>query len=403
MNQTLTVGVVGTGTAGSAIALLLARAGHDVTVFERVDEPSTKGAGIMLQPSGLGVLRRLGLYDEVVGQGSRVAHLLARTREGRVLLDLAYQSLDAELFGLGVHRGVLFEALYGALAHSPAKIRTGVTIERATREERPHLVTDSGERLGPFDLVLACDGARSSVRDHTIDVAKSVTVYPYGALWFIGEDEAGEHRGTLLQTVAGTRDMVGLLPTGHPRFTGGKPLVSLFVSVPQAEVPAIRAAGIAKLRDRVLDLCPTAETVLDQVPDTDHLTFAVYHDVVMSRWHAHRIAFLGDAAHATSPQLGQGANLALCDALALATALEQSRTLEDALGAYTSSRRAHLDYYQLATRWLTPFFQSDLTLLGPLRDLCMPPLSQIAYVRREMVRSMAGTKAGLLWGEYAPA
>jgi 2-polyprenyl-6-methoxyphenol hydroxylase-like FAD-dependent oxidoreductase len=394
--------VVGTGTAGSAVALLLARAGHDVTVFERVDEPSTKGAGIMLQPSGLAVLAALGLYDEVVPQGSQVAHLLARTREGRVLLDLAYDSLEPALFGLGVHRGVLFEALYGALRRSPARLRTGVTIPRATREERPYLVTEAGERLGPFDLVLACDGARSSVRDHTSDLTKSVSIYPYGALWFIGEDEAGEHRRTLLQTVSGTRDMVGLLPTGHPRFAGGKPLVSLFVSVPSVEVPAIRRAGIAQLRDRVLGLCPTAETVLDQVPDTDHLTFAVYHDVVMSRWHGHRLAFLGDAAHATSPQLGQGANLALCDAFVLARALAGTPTLEGALAAYTSARRAHLDYYQLATRWLTPFFQSDLTLLGPLRDRLMPPFSRIPYVRREMVRSMAGTKAGLLWGEYVP-
>lgn len=400
--ERLRVGIVGSGTAGSAAAVLLARDGHDVTVFERVADPGTKGAGIMLQPSGLAVLRFLGLEDQVVAQGSRVDHLLAKTREGKVLLDLAYERLSAGLFGIGLHRGVLFEALYGALLREPVQVHTGVSIQRATSGERPCLLTDEGERLGPFDLVLACDGARSSVREHATSLTRSVVAYPFGALWFIGHDPAAEASGRLLQTVDGTAEMVGLLPTGRPDFHDGKPLVSLFVSVRATEVPDIRRAGIGPLRDRVLGLCPSAETVLDQVPDTEHLVFAGYHDVVMPRWHTHRMAFLGDAAHATSPQLGQGCNLALCDAHALAHALRQARTLEEALASYTASRRAHLDYYQLATRWLTPFFQSDFAVLGVLRDFVMGSFGKIPYVEREMVRSMAGTKAGLLWGDYAP-
>jgi 2-polyprenyl-6-methoxyphenol hydroxylase-like FAD-dependent oxidoreductase len=251
--------------------------------------------------------------------------------------------------------------------------------------------------------VLACDGARSSVRDHAAGLSREVVAYPFGALWFIGDDPDDRFGGKLLQTVDGTAHMVGLLPTGRPAFHGRKPLVSLFVSVAASEVEGIRRGGIGALRDRVLGLCPAAEPVLDQVADTDHLTFAGYHDVVMPRWHAHRLAFLGDAAHATSPQLGQGCNLALCDALALVRALESAPTLDEALAAYTASRRAHLDYYQFATRWLTPFFQSDLTVLGPLRDAFMGPFGRIPFVEREMIRSMAGTKAGFLWGEHLPA
>jgi 2-polyprenyl-6-methoxyphenol hydroxylase-like FAD-dependent oxidoreductase len=130
----------------------------------------------------------------------------------------------------------------------------------------------------------------------------------------------------------------------------------------------------------------------------DQLTFAAYHDVVMPRWHVTHAVLLGDAAHATSPQLGQGCNLALCDAAALADAVAAEPTVDLALASYTASRREHLGFYQLATRWLTPFFQGDLDVLGVARDLLMGPASRIGFVRREMVRSMAGTKTGMLWG-----
>jgi 2-polyprenyl-6-methoxyphenol hydroxylase-like FAD-dependent oxidoreductase len=396
----LRVAVIGAGTAGAAAALFLSRAGHDVVVFERMPEPGPVGAGIMMQPSGLLVLERLGLAKRVIDRGSRVARLVCETPEGVPVLDLHYAMLAEGLFGVGLHRGVLFETLHGALVASRAEVRCGVAVGRVRpgRSNKVEVVDDDGHGLGVFDLVAVCDGARSRVRDAMQGLAKTVRPYPWGALWYIGHDRAGAHAGQLRQLARGARNMVGLLPTGLGPGDGATPLVSLFVSTRADTVDAVRARGLEAWKDEVLSIAPMAGPVLEQLHDFGELTFASYYDVILPRWHAHRTALLGDAAHATSPQLGQGCNLALCDAAALADAIAAEGTVDAALARYSASRRAHLAYYQLATRWLTPFFQSDHDWLGALRDAVMGPACALGFVRREMVRSMAGTKTGILWG-----
>jgi 2-polyprenyl-6-methoxyphenol hydroxylase-like FAD-dependent oxidoreductase len=158
----LRIAIVGCGTAGPAAALLLARAVHQIEVLERVPDPSPVGAGLLLQPTGMAVLRELGLLDEIERRGARVERLHGETASGRVVMDLAYAELRPGLHGLGLHRGALFEALFGALRDDERiTVRTGVDISRVEGDP-PSIVTSDGERLGPYDLVVAADGARCS-------------------------------------------------------------------------------------------------------------------------------------------------------------------------------------------------------------------------------------------------
>jgi FAD-dependent urate hydroxylase len=107
----LRIGIVGYGTGGQAAALLLARDGHRVEVFEQAPQLGPVGAGFLLQPTGLAVLWQLGLLDETLRHGARVGRLFGETREGRAVMDMRYRDLDRRLFGLGMQRGALFALL----------------------------------------------------------------------------------------------------------------------------------------------------------------------------------------------------------------------------------------------------------------------------------------------------
>jgi 2-polyprenyl-6-methoxyphenol hydroxylase-like FAD-dependent oxidoreductase len=396
VQASLDVGVVGCGFAGSAAALFLARAGHRVTVYERVPQPAAVGAGILLQPTGIAVLARLGLLDAVRSRGAPVHALRCRTASGRPVFDLRYERLAAGLHGLGIHRGALFEALLAALNAAGADLRCGATVD-AVDDVGPRARVYGPERslLGEHDLVVVADGARSRLRDGARGLVRS-RPYRWGALWFVGADPDGRFAGTLSQVCDGTRRLAGFLPTGLGPSGGEAPLVSLFWSLRMDGLEAWRLAGLEAWKREVRILEPRAEPLLEQIVDADQVLTAGYVDGVMRRVASGRCVFVGDAAHATSPQLGQGTNLALVDAATLADALSDGSDVEASLARYASARRHHVRFYQFASRWLTPFFQSDVHGLAIVRDRLFPVAARIPLLEREMVRTLCGVKKGVL-------
>jgi 2-polyprenyl-6-methoxyphenol hydroxylase-like FAD-dependent oxidoreductase len=390
------VGVVGCGTAGAASALFLARAGHDVTVFERVADPKPVGAGITLQPTGQAVLARLGLLAPIRARGARLDRLWLTNARGRTIVDLPYRDVGADLFGIGLHRGVLFETLFAAVRVEPrVTLRLGADISAMHRDAAGRwLTTSSGDAVGPFDLLVVADGSISELHPHT-EIPHRVTPYPWGALWFVAADPGRAFTGELRQWVDGARHMFGILPTGLGPGSD-QPVVSVFWSIRADRVPAWRAAGLAPWKAQIRGFDRATEPLLDQITEPAQVIFTQYRDVAMRRWHEPGAVFIGDAAHATSPQLGQGANLALWDAMILADAVAAAATVDQALDAYTRARRRHLDYYQFATRALTPFFQGDSRMLGLVRDVFFPISRWLGPLRRRMVRTMAGIDRGIV-------
>ena len=143
------IAIIGSGTAGAASALFLSRDGHKVTLLEKIDQPGAVGAGVMMQPSGMSVLRELGLEEEILKVGARVERLHATTPTGRMVLDLRYERLDKRLYGLGLHRGALFQALYGAVLGEEIAVEVGVEVECVEQSDSGGctLVASDGRRF----------------------------------------------------------------------------------------------------------------------------------------------------------------------------------------------------------------------------------------------------------------
>ena len=388
MQGSLRIAVVGYGVAGQAACLFLSAAGHALSVFEQADAPGPVGAGFLLQPTGLAVLSRLGLHEQALAYGQRIEQLYGCNVAGRSVMDMCYADHAPDCFGLGMTRGGLFTLLHRAYDGNGA-IHSGTRIQGVSPDGR-YLSDSAGQQHGPFDLIIAADGAHSVLRQHS-DVAKRQMLYPWGAMWCLLPAAAWPHVGVLHQRYAGTREMIGLLPVGR-RDDSEDRWLTFYYSLPGEQVDAFDEKALQRLRGRVGELWPEALPLLASIQSAAQLNRARYRDVVLHRAVHGNVVYIGDAAHAMSPQLGQGVNMALLDAQALADALAQHHVLAEALDAYQRERRAHVGIYQRLSRWLTPLFQSDHQALAGPRDRWFGPLARMPMARGQMLRILTGTK-----------
>jgi 2-polyprenyl-6-methoxyphenol hydroxylase and related FAD-dependent oxidoreductases len=383
------IAIVGYGAAGQAASLFLAEQGHRLSVFEQAAAPGPVGAGFLLQPTGLGVLARLGLHEQALAQGQRIERLHGCNVGGRRVMDMRYADHAADCFGLGLTRGSLFTLLRDAYADA-AQIRTGACIEAIDADGR-HLHDSVGERYGPFDLIVVADGAHSRLRASMPRLVRRQRTYPWGAMWCLLPADKWPDHDVLQQRYGGAREMIGLLPVGRRADCDGRWLTFYF-SLPGEQVDAFDDAALARLRERVAVLWPEALSLLASIRVPQQLQRARYRDVVLHTPVQGRTVFIGDAAHAMSPQLGQGVNMALLDAQALADALATTGDIEAALQLYPRARRHHVAVYQQLSRWLTPLFQSERDGLARLRDIAFGPLGRMPLARGQMLKILAGMK-----------
>ncbi|MFC5435522.1 FAD-dependent oxidoreductase [Rhodanobacter umsongensis] len=385
------IAIVGYGTAGQAAALFLAAQGHALSVFEQAASPGPVGAGFLLQPTGLSVLARLGLLTPALASGQRIERLHGCNDRGRCVMDMRYADHAPDCFGLGLTRGSLFTLLRDAYADAP-DIHTGVRIV-SVDAAGGRLYDSAGRSHGPFDLVIAADGAHSVLRDAAPSLVRRHPVYPWGAVWCLLPAEGWPLGDVLQQRYGGVREMIGVLPVGRRADREGRWL-TFFFSLPGAQVDAFDAMALTRLHERVGALWPEMLPLLANIDSPGQLHRARYRDVLLHRPALGRLVFIGDAAHAMSPQLGQGVNMALLDAAALADALHEAPTMDAALHGYSRRRRSHLAVYQCLSRWLTPLFQSERDVLAWLRDVGFGPLGRMPLARGQMLKILTGSKMG---------
>lgn len=386
------IAIIGYGTAGQACAALLARDGHAVEVFEQAAAFGPVGAGLLLQPSGLQVLWQMGLLPAARRLGARVDRLHGQNQHGRTVMDMRYAELDRRLFGLGIQRGALF-ALLRAAWPAADTVRCAQRIV-AIDVEHGFIQNQSGERFGPYDLMIGADGAASHARAH-VGGTRLDRPYPWGALWCLCPASGWQPRNELRQRYVAARKMIGMLPVGM-RDDDPVPRLSFFWSLPTRTFDEWERGGIEAWKHEIAALWPETLEPLRQIEQPTMLARASYRDAVLPRWRRGRLVLIGDAAHAMSPQLGQGVNMALLDAWTLCRALREARDLDTGLRGFERERQAHTGIYQFWSRWLTPVFQSDLDLVARWRDRLLLPLGRMPGGRGNMLRILSGTQRGWL-------
>jgi 2-polyprenyl-6-methoxyphenol hydroxylase-like FAD-dependent oxidoreductase len=402
------VGVVGCGVAGTTAAYLLARDGHRVTLLERAAELGPLGAGILLQCSGQAVLKHLGILDRVLAHAAPLSELYARHATGGTLIRTRFADFAPGARSYGVHRGILFKALFDLVQTQPVDICSNCEI--VGREDKSNgvvLIDAHGRQHGPFDFVIAADGSRSRLRK-ICGFKTSITEYDHGTLWLnapgdgialtnpLNAQNAGNpDAGTcarLLQVVERNRKLFGLLPLGDG-------MVSLYWGLPVREFEHVKARGLEALKREILKFAPESAPILDFIHELEQFLFTNYRHIYVRQRYDDRVILIGDAAHAMSPHLGQGINMALVDAWRFAATVRDCPTPIAAFRDFHRMQRAYVRYYATITNLLSPFFQSDWGILGWGRDWALPLLPHIPFVRRQMLMTVCGLKGGFFRGQ----
>ncbi len=371
--------IIGCGIAGPAVALFLQRAGIATEIYEAQPAPDDY-AGIFLTvaANGMRVLKTLGLYEQAVAAGFPTNRLVMWSHRGKQLgeVPISLPTTDGTV-SLTIKRGVLQRILReAALAqvipiNFDKRLATVTTSDGATAGARSILAHFADGTTANGDFILGCDGIHSPLRQ-LIDAAAPPPAY------------------TGLLSGGGYAHMPDLATTTNTmHMTFGKQAFFGYLVKPDGEVywfenhslagtpdrATIAATSQADWRNKLLDLHRDDQPLINAIirnTQGDIGMYPIYDILRLPRWYNAAIMLIGDAAHATSPNSGQGASLALEDAAVIAQCLREASTPLAAFATYEQLRRERTEKIVKYSRQMG----SNKALSNPaarwFRDLTMP-------------------------------
>ncbi len=324
--------IAGAGIGGLTAAVALSRAGHEVLVLERMPELAELGAGLSLAMNAMAALREIGLYDEVVAVGNPIHEFRHRTADGSVMRSWPMDVLEQRLGEVGhsMARPALQRVLRGAAA--AAEIRTGcavIGVDQDAAGVTARLADGSTERGA---ALIVADGLQSTLRPQFDPTPLRYAGFTaWRGLASPGSD-LGEPLDRQTQTY-GEGSVFGTIPLG-----GGQ-----FYWYATLNAPAGGRDDPGTVKQSLLDRFGRwHDPIPDLLQSTDGGRISrsdVYDLPERPRWGTGRVTLLGDAAHPTTPTLGQGACLSIEDAAILARHLATgSSDPAPALRAYEAER-----------------------------------------------------------------
>lgn len=344
MTHTSRAIIIGGGIAGPAASLFLQRVGIEPQIFEAYPEPATIGGGFQIAPNGMRVLRALGLADRVASAGAPSSEFAFRNQRGRPIGRVRIRQSEP---GVTILRAAFQRILLDETA------RHGVPIAYGKRliaiEDRPGAIVaqfDDGSAV-EGDLLLAGDGVHSRVRGLILP-AHARPRYT-GMLGVGGFSESGaagpsdSHDAHQLNFTVGAR-----LQFGYANVCATQPRWGWWCHLPQEPELSrqdLQAIPDAEMRTRVLEAFRGWHSPVESLisATSQVMRTAIYDVPALPTWHLGRVMLLGDAAHAMSPAGGQGASLALEDAMLVGQRLAGRRPPREAFEQVESLLRARAE------------------------------------------------------------
>jgi 2-polyprenyl-6-methoxyphenol hydroxylase-like FAD-dependent oxidoreductase len=336
--------IIGGGIAGPAAALFLDRIGISATVYEARRRGEDAGAGLGFAPNGMRVLAALGLADAVRERGDMVLEYVFRNARGRTFARYALES--TERFGqpmIALRRAVLQDALDEALRRRGVGLELGrrlVGVEQDADGVTAHFGDGSSAR---GDFLIGADGLHSATRTLVLPESPSPS--------FVGLIGIGALIPRSRLPAVSAVDLAAMHFTFGARgffgyCGGGEGTVMWWSNLPRPE-PFTRGELAApdgvrqEMLERYGDYHEPIPSLIRATQEPIRLN--IFDVPPLPRWHCGRVLLIGDAAHAVSPNAGQGASMALEDAMYLATLLRGCAELPAVFDRFERDRKPRVE------------------------------------------------------------
>jgi 2-polyprenyl-6-methoxyphenol hydroxylase-like FAD-dependent oxidoreductase len=321
--------VIGAGPGGLAAAIALRRCGFDAAVYERAAVMRELGSGLTLWPNAMKALDGLGLNAALRSVGLPSAGIAMRSWRGELLFDVMPSVQSENRFGvsgIAVHRAELIDVLLEVLGRDVVTLNARCVGYEQGEKGVTALFSDGTQARG--DLLIGADGIKSAIRTQLFGPTKlryaGFTVWR-GVAQFALAEKVG-------LTTMGRGAQFGLFPMTRGR-------VYWFASVNAAEAEKDWATGRKReLLERFRGWHEPVEAVIGATPESSILRNDIFDHDPLGRWSEGRVTLLGDAAHPSTPNMGQGACQAIEDAVVLANCLRGSQEVAAAFKAYEARR-----------------------------------------------------------------
>jgi 2-polyprenyl-6-methoxyphenol hydroxylase-like FAD-dependent oxidoreductase len=327
--------VVGGGIGGLSTTVALRRSGiADVDVVEINPRWDVYGVGIIQPGNAIRAMAELGLAEQCVAQGHAMEGSRSHDRDGNIVADIDFERPAGVAFPAmnGITRPKLHQILTDAVLASGANVRTGVTFTRLEQNSDRVAVQFSDGSEDEYDLVIGADGINSAVRAEVFGAELAPRFFGQ-IVWRYNLPRYPDL--TRLWMFDGTRGRAGFVPLAPDLM-----YILLIETADNPDTSALPADRLAELfREHLAEFGGPIAEVRGQVTDSAKVVVRPVETILVPPpWYRGRVVLVGDAAHATTPHLGQGAAQAIEDGIVLAEELAAGPLLPAALERFVERR-----------------------------------------------------------------